>query len=64
MSLQPVPVFDCPQFKKKKRKSFFLFKWKILYFNLCPLPLVLSLDSMTKSLAWSSLHLPAGISAY
>jgi len=35
-----------------------MFKWNILYFSLCPLPLVLPLDITEKSLVWSSLPFP------
>ena len=47
---------------KKKKKVWWVFffltvKWSFLYFSLCQLPLVLSLDSTEKSLAQSaSLH--------
>jgi len=35
-----------------------MFKWNFLYYNLCPLPLVLSVDSTERSLALSSLFHP------
>jgi len=37
-------------------KSFFMFKWNFPYFNWCPLPLVLSPDTIKKSLDPSCLH--------
>ena len=49
-----VPVFRYPCSKE----LFPIFRVNFLCFNLCPLPLVLSLGTTEKSLAPSSLHLP------
>jgi len=47
------------------KKFFLIFSWSFLCFSLCPLPLVLSLDTTAKSLAHSSfLFLPRGSSAH
>ena len=48
---QPVLVLDYPDSKK----VISYVRWNFLYFNLCPLPLVLSLGTTEKSLALSSL---------
>jgi len=40
------------------KKFSYMFKWNLLYFSLCPLPLVLSLGTTEKSLSLSSLPLP------
>lgn len=46
---QPAPVL----FHIKKKKKF---KWDFFYFNLCPLPLILILDTIEKSLDSSCIY--------
>jgi len=51
---QPVSVLVHPQ----SEKVFLIFRHNLLYFSLCVMPLVLSLDTAIKSVALSSLHSP------
>ena len=50
-------LFQCSVTLRGK-KFFLMFSWSFLCFNLCPLPLVLSLGTTEKSLAPSSWHPP------
>jgi len=52
---QPVLVLIHPHSEKK---CFLMFRGNLLCFSLCPLPLVLSLDTIEKNLAPPSLHCP------
>lgn len=52
---KPEPMLPHPHSKKM---CFLMFRWNLLYFSLCPLPLVLSLANTEKSLVLSSLHPP------
>jgi len=50
-------LFQCSVTLRGK-KLFLVFRWNFLCLSLCPLPLVLSLDTTEKSLAPSSRHPP------
>ena len=53
-------LFQClPTFTVKK--CFLVFRWNFMFFKLCPLPLVLSVDTTEKILAPSSSFPPSGI---
>jgi len=47
-------------FGNQKKKGI-VFKWNFLYFSLCPLPLILSLNTTERCLALSSSLPPSGI---
>lgn len=47
-----MPVFD----NLDRKQVFIMFKWNVLYFNFCPLSLVLSLAITKKSLVLTTLH--------